>query len=164
MFPPDYSVSMYPQSPVAVRTKPQSLYNFNPINCICSFQKYFDYSRAMVAHSQPLTGILFARNQFDTCRVNITNSATAILPLTFPSGYGDGSVRTVDDSDGSWKQKQRLGPWSHRNSQCRRATLCSTVTIRCTVCLKIEPFSYALILCQPCAMRWSCPNPGFDRI
>ncbi|KAI6242498.1 hypothetical protein M3Y99_00216100 [Aphelenchoides fujianensis] len=54
------------------------------IKTICNYEGM----KVQVKNNQPFSGVMFVKNKYDTCRVEVTSSDTAILPMGLPANFG----------------------------------------------------------------------------
>uniref|UniRef100_A0A0K0CUG2 PAN domain protein n=1 Tax=Angiostrongylus cantonensis TaxID=6313 RepID=A0A0K0CUG2_ANGCA len=84
------------------RRKPESTVHLGPpvsipadaIQTVCNYEGI----RVQVNHDSPFNGVFFAKNKYDTCRVEVANSKSAVLVLGLPKDFGMRPI-TLDGID-----------------------------------------------------------------
>ncbi|VDM57639.1 unnamed protein product [Angiostrongylus costaricensis] len=84
------------------RRKPESTIHLGPpvsipadaIQTICNYEGI----RVQVNHDSSFNGVIFVKNKYDTCRVEVANSKSAILVLGLPKDFGMRPI-TLDGID-----------------------------------------------------------------
>lgn len=52
-------------------------------------------------HDTPFTGVVFVKNKYDTCRVEVKDSDSVVLVLGFPPDFGSKLVKLTSDDETS---------------------------------------------------------------
>lgn len=72
--------------------------------------------RVTVTGQQPFSGYVFAKNKFDTCRVQLNNDASADLFMMFPNFGGDcGLVESVSQKWNEGLQTLSSAPFTFQS-------------------------------------------------